>query len=249
MTARDSTDRLQRTAACIEAAAIELFAAKGFHEVSLDDVAAAVGVHVRTVHRHFRTKDELLLVLPRREGRAITAELLRRPPDESPVEAMCQAVATTVAAREGSIGQALRWAQAVNSCPDVFLAVSAEQMHEMADAIVVRIGDSQPPEVAKAVARAIAGALHGMWREWVNDGGAGDYVESVARGLRVLERLNPDDHEEQAAEIARLRAENAELRVERELFKRAAAALLPADAQLSGGAGNGVGHGGPFSPR
>src|SRR3954453_2048336 len=92
MAVRESTQRRQQTADAMEAAALELFSVRGYHEVTIEQIAAAVGVHERTVLRYFRSKEDILMALPRRAGHEICEELVRRPPEESPIEAMCQAV-------------------------------------------------------------------------------------------------------------------------------------------------------------
>jgi AcrR family transcriptional regulator len=44
----------------ILAAAAELFARRGFHGVSIDDIGAAVGISGPALYRHFRSKDAML---------------------------------------------------------------------------------------------------------------------------------------------------------------------------------------------
>ncbi len=44
----------------ILAAAAELFAGRGFHGVSIDDIGAAVGISGPALYRHFRSKDAML---------------------------------------------------------------------------------------------------------------------------------------------------------------------------------------------
>src|ERR1700730_14439210 len=64
--------------------AAELFAQKGFHNVSVNDIAAAAGVSGPAIYRHFKRKQAKLAafvverpkfgVLWRREGRYLSAE-------------------------------------------------------------------------------------------------------------------------------------------------------------------------------
>ncbi|MCU1344393.1 MAG: hypothetical protein JWL70_659, partial [Acidimicrobiia bacterium] len=58
--------RRLRVASLIERTALELFAAQGYDNVTVEQVAAAVDLHERTVLRYFRTKEDLLLGLGRR---------------------------------------------------------------------------------------------------------------------------------------------------------------------------------------
>jgi AcrR family transcriptional regulator len=211
----------------MEAAALELFAERGYHEVTVEQIAAAVGVHERTVLRYFRSKEELLMALPRRAGHAICVEVARRPTQESPIEATCQAVLASDAAFKDEKNLPLLWARAVATYPEAFTAVTAEQMHEISAAISGRLQPAYAPDVARAVASAIAGALHGIWREWIDDGGVEDFAELTCRGLRVLESATSMSETGLADEVKQLRREVEELRVDRDLFRAAAAALLP----------------------
>lgn len=210
----------------MEQTALELFASHGYHDVTIDQIAVAVGVHQRTVLRYFRSKEDILLTLPRRAGRAICDEIVNRPLSESPIEATCQAVVEAGKTHDYDNALSLTWAKAVASCPEAFVAVTAEFMHDMAATITARLEASSGREVARAMAWAIAGAVHGLWREWIDDGGTADFAELTCRGLRVLESVTTMSDTTLVDEVTRLRAENEDLRVERELFKHAAAALL-----------------------
>lgn len=62
--------------------AIELFAAKGFDNTTLDEVAAAAGVSRRTLFNYFRNKEDLALSGLDEQGELIAARLAERPADE-----------------------------------------------------------------------------------------------------------------------------------------------------------------------
>ncbi|MCU1345887.1 MAG: regulatory protein TetR [Acidimicrobiia bacterium] len=227
MGAQAPKDRRQQTAQAMERAALELIAARGYHNVTVDEIAGAVGVHERTVLRYFRSKEEILMALPRRSGEAICDELAKRPPEESPIEAMCQAVTAAAAVVNGDDDTAAYlWGRAIATCPEAFIAVIAEQMHAMSDAMAARLQPGYSPPVARAVASAIAGALHGIWREWIDGGGTEDFTDLTCRGLRVLEAATSMAQATLADEVRELRREVEELRVDRELFRQAAVALL-----------------------
>jgi AcrR family transcriptional regulator len=227
MAGPNPAQRRQQTADSMELAALELFAVHGYHDVTIDQIAAAVGVHERTVLRYFRSKEDLLMTLPRRAGQVICDELAKRPPGESPIEATCQAVMAADAALRSESNLPLLWARAVASYPEAFIAVTAEQMHAMSGAIADRLQPVYPPDVARAVASAIAGAVHGIWREWIDGGGTEDFAQLTYQGLQVLESATSMSATALADEVQQLRREVEELRVDRDLFRAAAAALLP----------------------
>lgn len=64
--------------------AIELFAAKGYDDTTLDEVAAAAGVSRRTLFNYFRNKEDLALSSLAEQGELIAARLAERPADEDP---------------------------------------------------------------------------------------------------------------------------------------------------------------------
>src|SRR4029450_10723349 len=62
--------------------AIELFAAKGYDNTTLDEVAAAAGISRRTLFNYFRSKEDLALITLSERGELIAARLAA-PPDRT----------------------------------------------------------------------------------------------------------------------------------------------------------------------
>jgi AcrR family transcriptional regulator len=62
--------------------ALELFAAKGYDDTTVDEVAAAAGVSRRTLFNYFRNKEDLALSGLSEQGELIAARLAQRPADE-----------------------------------------------------------------------------------------------------------------------------------------------------------------------
>ena len=58
--------RHEETRAAIADAAVALFAARGFAETTMGEVAEAAGVSRRTAYRHFPSKDDLVFEQARR---------------------------------------------------------------------------------------------------------------------------------------------------------------------------------------
>jgi len=73
----------RQTRDAIAAAAMELFQARGFEEVTVADVARAADVSEKTVFNHFPTKEDLAFA-GREEGlKRLVADLTERPPGTS----------------------------------------------------------------------------------------------------------------------------------------------------------------------
>jgi AcrR family transcriptional regulator len=73
-------------------AAIELFARRGFHETSVEDVAQAAGVSRRSFFRYFTTKDHLLGHNMVRLGDVLVAAVAASPAESSAIQVVHDAV-------------------------------------------------------------------------------------------------------------------------------------------------------------
>lgn len=68
--------------------ALELFAADGYDNTTVDDVAAAAGVSRRTLFNYFRNKEDLALSSLSEQGELIAARFAERPVGESVWESL-----------------------------------------------------------------------------------------------------------------------------------------------------------------
>jgi AcrR family transcriptional regulator len=73
-------------------AAIEIFAAKGFDETTVEDVARAAGVSRASFFRYFSSKDDLLAQNVMRYGSALTEGIKACPPMFTPLQTMHETV-------------------------------------------------------------------------------------------------------------------------------------------------------------
>ena len=76
----------------LAAAAMELFATKGYEATTVDEIAAAAGVARRTFFRHFRSKEEA--IFPDHDDTLIRAEavLNAAPAHEHPLDTVCRGI-------------------------------------------------------------------------------------------------------------------------------------------------------------
>lgn len=79
----------------IERAGMDLFAERGYGRVTVQDIAAAAGIGRRTFFRHFRSKEELLQAYDTRLAVRALHALERRPAEELPAVALCNALVGT----------------------------------------------------------------------------------------------------------------------------------------------------------
>src|SRR5271155_5131612 len=84
--------RRRRVAREIEERALACFARDGYHQVTVQEIAHAAGIHERTFFRYFASKDDVMLALPRRSVEALSSSLRDRPAAESLYDAFVSAV-------------------------------------------------------------------------------------------------------------------------------------------------------------
>ena len=83
--------RADATRARLMAAAVEAFAAKGFHGTTTRDIATAAGMSPAALYVHHRSKEELLHLISRAGHEATLALVVEgRASSESPVEQLCR---------------------------------------------------------------------------------------------------------------------------------------------------------------
>ena len=73
----------EHTRRTIETALVRLLATRSYNAVSMADIARQADVAVRTVQRHFGSKDEVLTAAVRHPAQALSEELSQRPPGRS----------------------------------------------------------------------------------------------------------------------------------------------------------------------
>ncbi|MFE2283503.1 TetR/AcrR family transcriptional regulator [Streptomyces sp. NPDC059443] len=148
----------ERTRKLLREGAAALFAEHGFAGTTVADIAACANVSERTFFRYFESKEALLLPDSLDLFAYIEAELARRPLEEAPFDAVCNAVLCAVAPFAASSLTAL-----THSIEGAERAVAAQLVHiftEFDDRLSLIVQDRLPAGTPDADLRAavIAGA-------------------------------------------------------------------------------------------
>jgi AcrR family transcriptional regulator len=159
----------------LEAAALELFAVRGFDAVTVDDLAAAGGVGRRTFFRYFPTKLDVVLGELDDLLAALVATL-RTVPSVDPVTACREAFLQVNAYADGDVPVLRRRLRLIETVPEVSARAGVRYATwEQAVAVdaAARWG-CDPAELRPQVfARVVVAAMRGVFTTWL-DAPAGD---------------------------------------------------------------------------
>jgi AcrR family transcriptional regulator len=174
----------------VQAAALDLFEARGFGDVTIEQIASVCEVSAPTVYRHFGTKEQLVLwdeydpllfsaVSERRRGQTQLDAL---------IEALLGAIDEVYAADAERI---LRRARLIEREPTL-RAANASALSNLRDGLakaLARSGACRDDFEAEVVAGAVAAVLEVAVRRWQRAGGDKPLAPIVQSALRRLRRL------------------------------------------------------------
>lgn len=157
--------RRDTTRAALEAAAITLFAERGYDATTTAEIARRAGVSEMTLFRHFPTKAAFLVEDP--YDPLIAAAVRDRPAGEPPLRATVRGVRAAWEAVEPPDVEAVRERlQIVASTPSLrgaLAAGSAATEQAIAEALVDR---GSPMSDARVVAAAVVAGLNAALMDW-----------------------------------------------------------------------------------
>jgi AcrR family transcriptional regulator len=185
--------RRERMGRQIERSALMLFAKERAEDVTVERLANAAGISVRTWFRYFAGRDEVLAALPMRKLELISNFVRARPPEESLVEAFSGAVGAAQEA-ETELDMVLLWGIAVHRSPEPALramAHTALTMNGVFRAIIAeRLGIDQFDPRAGALGAAFSGLVAYSYQRWVAEGGTGSLAGMLAESFALLSELH-----------------------------------------------------------
>lgn len=176
----------------LEAVALRLFEDRGYANVTVDEIAAAAQISVRTFYRYFPSKDLLLQVRVDRRSAAVREALAARPADEAVMTSLRVALSEATGAEDPDMVR--RWITVVASSPDLVRGalggIQLKVQGVIADFIASRAAATDDAFGSTILAGAVGGAVQAALRHWFVTGG--DLSATIAESLEVLERLGED---------------------------------------------------------
>lgn len=215
----DEPGRRQRkkraTYLALRAAALDLVSERGFANVTVEDIAEAVDVSVRTFFNYFSSKEDALVGEDPQLGEAVRAELLAIPAEVAPLEALRRVVVGRLRAIAEDLDLSGEdhdvWARrfaAVHSQPEVRLAYAKHLTaieRSIADTLVVRMGS----EAYRSEAALITAVAMAAMRTVAQESGTGGVEALIDRAETAFDlmasgfRLAPWDRPPGGADSAR----------------------------------------------
>jgi AcrR family transcriptional regulator len=166
----------------IEKAGMDLFALRGYENVTVQEIADAAGIGRRTFFRHFRSKEELLQAYDTRLAVRALQAFRRRPPDEKAAVALCRAFLSTAEMPPHEEEIAFQRNKVLQEAgADALIAGSAELTEQFIDEAASRIEGPVADDIRPhLVVWTVFAAGRAVTRVWIADCG---------RGPSLLERL------------------------------------------------------------
>jgi AcrR family transcriptional regulator len=193
--AQKSTPIREQTRAVVRSllarTAVELFAAKGYDDTTLDEVAAAAGVSRRTLFNYFRNKEDLALSGLSEQGELIAARFAERPADEDPWVSL-RAAFHVVAEIETTAERRLEMTTLLFGNESLRAGHAEKQARWqdlLAPLIEPRLTDSDHRTLqARAIAAAAITCLQAATEEWMRLGGRADLFDLYDAAVRAIRR-------------------------------------------------------------
>jgi AcrR family transcriptional regulator len=175
--------------------AIDVFGSRGYHNVSMDDVAESAGVSKALVYQHFESKDELYMEVQRHFQQQIAETVLPawsadRPPEERFWRGFV-AFFEFVEQNKEAWGVLYRDAVEIDqSMIKGIHSINAELAETIAEAFLVVLkerGNSNPimSQYALAAGHAVVGSCHALADFWL-DHPEESVLRMAATGMAVL---------------------------------------------------------------
>ncbi len=188
------------TRLALKRAAVELVVARGFAQVTVEDIAEAADVSVRTFFNYFPSKEAAVVGDDPERRAELCQALLDQPRHLSPLAALRSVLLERLAELGGDPllspeepGVWLQRLAALHAQPELRAAYAKHLAHlerALADALVVRLGGESDRLYAALVSAAVLAAVRVASVSWDGTGGAtalltrvGDAFDYLAAGL------------------------------------------------------------------
>ncbi|MCS0638506.1 TetR family transcriptional regulator [Streptomyces sp. LP05-1] len=181
----------------LAAAAMELFATKGYEATTVDEIAAAAGVARRTFFRHFRSKEEA--IFPDHDDTLVRAEavLNAAPAHEHPLDTVCRGIKEVMkmyAASPALSVERYRLTREVPTLREREIASVARYERLFTRYLLGHFDErdhhdgNADPLLAEVAASAVVTAHNHVLRRWLRAGGRGDVEAQLDHAFGIVRK-------------------------------------------------------------
>ncbi|MER6911981.1 TetR family transcriptional regulator [Streptomyces sp. NPDC000594] len=179
----------------LAAAAMELFATKGYEATTVDEIAATAGVARRTFFRHFRSKEEA--IFPDHDDTLVRAEavLNAAPAHEPPLDTVCRGIKEVMrmyAASPAVSVERYRLTREVPTLREREIASVARYERLFTRYLLGHFDErdhhdgNDDPLLAEVAASAVVTAHNHVLRRWLRAGGEGDVEGRLDHAFAIV---------------------------------------------------------------
>lgn len=179
----------------LSAAAMELFATKGYEATTVDEIAAAAGVARRTFFRHFRSKEEAIFADHDDTLTRVEAVLNAAPPHEHPLDTVCRGIKEVMKMYAGhpeiSVAR-YRLTREVPTLREAEIASVARYERLFTRYLLghfdehAHMDGSDDPLLAEVAASAVVTAHNHVLRRWLRADGNGDVESQLDHAFGIV---------------------------------------------------------------
>ncbi|MBC7274552.1 MAG: TetR family transcriptional regulator [Streptomyces sp.] len=182
----------------LAAAAMELFATKGYEATTVDEIAAQAGVARRTFFRHFRSKEEA--IFPDHDDTLVRAEavLNAAPAHEHPLDTVCRGIKEVMkmyAARPEISVARYKLTREVPTLREAEIASVARYERLFTRYLLGHFDEhahdddaNDDPLLAEVAASAVVTAHNHVLRRWLRAGGQGDVEAQLDHAFAIVRK-------------------------------------------------------------
>jgi AcrR family transcriptional regulator len=175
----------------LQAAALELFATRGFEQVTAAEIAQAVGLTERTFFRHFTDKREVLFFGQDQFLQAFIDGVNAAPPDASPLEVVASSLHS---ASKFFPDERRSYSRMRRSVIEKNPALQERELHKMAGLAATVAGALRARgigEPAATLAAESGATVFGIaFAQWIRDGESRSLTDIASEVLRELVSLS-----------------------------------------------------------
>jgi AcrR family transcriptional regulator len=183
--------RQQRVRASIEAAALRLFAERGFEETTVEEIAAAAGIAPRTFFNYFAAKEDVILAPLRDESDELRRAIVGRPRSEHVLESIKTAAGQLPAAYGDETTVLIRM-RAMRTSPALLgreAQMEQRWIGAIASALAERDGQREPGNRHRLIAHVAVGLLAAALEIWLKDDGRSDLLALIDEAFGQLRQI------------------------------------------------------------